>query len=218
MLREWTLLGVLGVGGMWATGMFDPNYSRVVDRPPAQVAAAIADLDIRDAEGAPGTDPSRSGGVAPTFSVEEDADRVSYIVLANGQVATKMTAWLKPIDNGTRTKVTATVERGDAPDDYVAPAFRSTGVTMGLFSMMLEEEIDKLVFPPKAWTAACDEIMARFENGPIGEEPQSMTQAMGQGAKTAMVLGQLDKDLKAAGCPSESNTGAFREPVEHLKD
>lgn len=216
-MRELGVLSVLGAAGIWAAGMFDASYSRVVDRPPAEVAAAIADLDIRTAEGAPGTDPSRSGGVSPTFEVERAADRVSYAVMANGQVAVKMTAWLKPIDDGKRTKVTATVERGNAPDDYVAPAFRSEGLTMGLFSMVLEEEIDKLVFPPKEWTSECDEIVARFEaRQSMNVDPQSMSQAMGQTAKAAMTLGQLDKDLKAAGCPSNRNNGEFSEPTELL--
>lgn len=217
MLRELGVLGALGAAGLWAAGTFDASYSRVVDRPPAAVATAIADLDIREAPGEPGTDPTRSGGVVPLFEVEQAADHVSYIVKANGQVAVKMTAWLKPVDDGARTKVTATVERGDAPDDYVSPAFRSEGVTMGLFSMMLEEEIDKLVFPPKAWTAECDQIIARFESGQtMNGDPQSMTEAMGQTAKAAVALGKLDKELKAAGCPTDRNDGKFVEPIERL--
>jgi hypothetical protein len=217
MLRELGVLGVLGVAGMWAAGLVGASYSRVVDRPAADVAAAIADLDIRNAEGAPGTDPTRSGGVTPVFAVEQAADHVSYTVMANGQVAVKMTAWLKPIDDGKRTKVTATVDRGDAPDDYVSPAFRSEGITMGLFSMMLEEEIDKLVFPPKKWTAECDEIVARFEAGnSMNGDPQSMSEAMGETAKAAVALGKLDKELKAAGCPTNPNNGRFEEPTELL--
>ena len=90
---------------------------------------------------------------------------------------------------------------------------------MGLFSMMLEEEIDKLVFPPRKWTAACDEIIARFEGGQsMSSDPQSLKQAMGQTAKAAIALGKLDKELKAAGCPSNPGNGNFDGPTEILAD
>ncbi len=216
MLRETVVLGLLGGAGAWAAGLFDASYSRVVDRPPEEVATAIADLDIRNAPGAPGTNAEASGGVLPTFQVEREADHVTYVVMANGEVATRMTAWLKPVDGGRRTKVTASIERGDAPDDHVSPALRSEGITMGLFSLMLEEEIDKLVFPPKQWTAKCDEIVARFEasNSGMRSDPQSLKQAFGNTAKQAIKLGQFDKDLKAAGCPSGSNE--FHQPTEHM--
>ena len=148
MLREFGVAAVIVALGAWATGMLGGSYSRTVDRPPAQVAAALADLDIRDAPGAPGTDPAASGGQLPTFSVETAPDHVSYVVMAHGEVAMTMTAWLKPVDGGRRTRVTASVKRGPAPDDYVSPAFRSTGITMGLFAAQLEGEIDKLVFLP----------------------------------------------------------------------
>ena len=208
MLRE-SCVAVVIVGlGAWATGLVGGNggYSRVVDRPPAEVAQALADLDIRKAPGSPGTDPMASGGELPTFSVEQAADHVSYIVMAHGQVAMTMTAWLKPVDGGKRTKVTATVQRGPAPDDYVSPAFRSTGITMGLFAEELEGELDQLVFPTHEWDAQCDKIMADFEaaneaNG-MDRPGGTLTQAFGQTAKLSMHLGQLDKELKAAGCPS----------------
>ena len=206
MLRESGAAVVIVALGAWATGMLGGGYSRTVDRPPAEVAAALADLDIRNAPGAPGTDPAASGGQLPTFSVERAPDHVSYVVMAHGQVAMTMTAWLKPIDGGKRTKVTATVTRGPAPDDYVSPAFRSNGITMGLFAAELEGDLDKLVFPPGKWTAQCDAIVASFEAGNGGDSGSgSLTQAIGGTARTAMRLGQFDKELKAAHCPQPDN-------------
>lgn len=221
MLRESGVAVVIVALGAWATGMLGGGYSRTVDRPPAEVAAAIADLDIRQAPGSPGTDMLASGGELPTFSVETAPDHVSYVVMAHGQVAMTMTAWLKPVDGGTRTKVTASVARGPAPDDYVSPAFRSNGITMGLFAAQLEGEIDKLVFPPGKWTAECDAIVARFEasnGGPFGDDrgSGSLTQAIGGTARMAMKLGQYDKELKAAHCPQPDS--GFRPVSAQLTD
>jgi len=203
------LLGGLG----W---MIVPSgYERTVDRSPAEVAAAIADLDIRDAPGSPGTDPLASGGTLPTFTVEQAADHVSYVVMAGGKEAVRMTAWLEPIDGGRRTRVTTTVERGPAPDDYVSPAFRSTGITMGLFSAMLEDEIDDLVFKIGPWGPHCDAVFQRFEtrnlaNGAMNE-PTGLTNAVAGTAKAVMSISALDKELKAAGCPPNANGDAPRD-------
>ena len=213
MLRE--VCGVSAVGLLgWLLIGADSGYSRIVDRPPTEVAAAIADLDIRDAPGSPGTDPLASGGELPTFSVEAAADRVSYVVMAQGRVAIRMTAWLEPVDGGRRTKVTASVERGPAPDDYVSPAFRSTGITLGLFSAMLEDEIDDLVFRIGPWGPHCDAVMARFEmrnlaNGGM-HQPTSLTEAVAGTAKAVMSISALDKELKSIGCPPNANGDAPR--------
>ena len=221
MLRASALTAVLVALGVWSSGVMGGGYSRTVDKPPAEVAAAIADLDIRKAPGAPGTDPMSSGGQVPDFRLESAPDHVSYIVMAHGEVAMTMTAWLKPIDGGRRTKVTATVTRGPAPDDYVSPAFRSNGITMGLFAIELEGEIDKLVFPPGKWTAECDAIVASFEAGNEGmgmdRGSGSLTQAMGNTARMSMRLGQFDKELKAAHCPQPSNNG-FQDVHAQLRD
>ena len=202
MLRE--VCGVAVIGGLgWL--MVPTGYSRTVDRPPAEVAAAIADLDIREAPGSPGTDPLASGGTLPTFTVESAPDRVSYVVMAKGEVAVRMTAWLKPIDGGARTRVTTSYQRGPAPDDYVSPAFRSKGITLGLFSAMLEDELDNLVFNVGAWGPHCDAVMANFETRNLGNfeqhHPQNLKQGIAGTAKAVMSISMLDKELKAAGCP-----------------
>jgi hypothetical protein len=213
MLREGFFLGLICIGGVWAASSFGSGYSRVVDRSPSDVAAALSDLDIRDQPGAPGTDPTASGNVLPTFTVESTADQVSWIVMSGDKVAVRMIAHLEPIDGGKRTKVTAEVERGDAPDDYVSPAFRSTGVTMGLFSAALEGELDELVFPVKEWGPRCDDIIARFEQRNAANtdqhNPQSMSQAFAGASKAAMSIAAMDKELKAAGCPRNKDGGNY---------
>jgi hypothetical protein len=50
--------------------------------------------------------------------------------MSRDKVVTTMIANFKSIDNGRQTQVTAPVERGNAPDDFVAPAFRSYGITL----------------------------------------------------------------------------------------
>ena len=103
--------------------------------------------DIRRQHGAPGTDPAASGGVRPVFRHEQTADGVVFTIYSGDKVATRMIAHLEPLDGGRRTRIWAEVERGDAPDEQVSPAFRSTGVTLGLFSAALvgcraEGEVD----------------------------------------------------------------------------
>lgn len=206
-MRSFIALVIMAALGWWYFG--SQGYSRVVDRPPADVANALLDLDIRDAPGAPGTDPTASGGVAPAFTVERGPDRVEYVVHAGSQVATRMIAHLQPVDGGKRTKVWAEVIRGPAPDDLVSPAFRSTGITLGLFAALLEDDLDKLVFKVGEWGPKCDEIMARFERrneqNTRQHNPQTIGEGFAGGAQAAMSISAMDKDLKIAGCPQNAN-------------
>ena len=214
MLREIGGLSVIGLCG-WLVVGGSADYSRVVDRPPHEVAEAIADLDIRQAPGSPGTDPIASGGELPTFKVETAPDEVRYVVLAGGEVAVRMIAHLAPIDGGARTMVTASVERGPARDDIVSPAFRSPGLTLGLFATLLEDEIDKLVFHVGPWGPHCDAVMARFEARNMANEgmhqPTGLTDAVAGTAKAVMSISMLDKELKLAGCPQSANANAPRD-------
>jgi hypothetical protein len=208
MLRTLFVLVALGLGA-WATGALGGGYSRTVDSPPSAVAAALADLDIRDQPGSPGTDPSASGGTLPTFTVETTPDTVTWLVMAGDKVATRMIAHLSPVDGGKRTKVTAEVVRGNAPDDHVSPAFRSTGITMGLFATALEDELDKLVFKVGAWGPHCDAIMQKFEQRNMANtdqhNPQNLGQAFAGTSKAVMSIAAMDKELKMAGCPQNAN-------------
>lgn len=201
-MRSFLFLLFVSAVGWWMFG--GSGYSRVVDKSPTEVAAALQDLDIRKAPGAPGTDATASGGQLPTFSVANASDRVELVVSADNQIATRMIAHLEPLDGGKKTKVWAEVVRGPAPDDHVSPAFRSTGVTMGLFSAMLEDELDKLVSPPLVWSATCDQIMARFQDRPFNPDrgdPRNLNEAFANTARTSMDLSALDQELKAARCP-----------------
>ena len=216
MIRSGIILTCAVVAGGWYAGGFIGNgYSRVVDRPQAQVAAALEDLDITAQPGNPGTDPSHSGGALPDIRLEKAQDHMTWWVMSGNKVAVKMTALLTPIDNGTRTKVTTRVERGDAPDDVVSPAFRSTGITSGLFSMAVEGELNKLVAPPRASAEFCRDLMAKFvaaneANRAVEGEPRNLGQAIGAGAKTVLRLNAMEAELRRQGCPTEP-AGGFKD-------
>ena len=106
----------------------------------------------------------------------------------------------EPTDGGRHTKVTAEVERGDAPDDYVAPAFRSTSLTRSLFGMVLDQELDEMNVTQARDSETCQKIMEDFEaSGPQWGEDQ---RGFGGVAKTALRLNALESKLKAAGCPT----------------
>ncbi|HEY6662014.1 MAG TPA: hypothetical protein VIZ66_03735 [Sphingomicrobium sp.] len=212
----------LGIGaavaiGAYFNGAFSGSYARTVGASPDEVRSALEDLDIREAPGEPATDPMRSGGVAPTFLLTQQGDDLVWTVMSRDDVAVRLIAHLEPVDGGKRTKVTASVERGNAPDDFVAPAFRDRGVTLGLFGMVLDSELDELVAPPLADEATCQKIMDDFAAGnaadPDLQSRDSMSDAFGDTAKIGMKLGALESKLKAAGCPV-NNGGAFR-PVSN---
>jgi hypothetical protein len=197
-------------GAYWLMGLSGDGYSRDVNRPPAVVMAALADLDIREAPGSPATDPSRSGGVKPLISLERaGTDGMSWIVMSGDKLAVRLTANFAPLDDGRRTRVTAAVERGDAPDDFVSPAFRSKGLTMALFSGVLESELDELTAPPPN-PAACAELFARLDAGALGSVDQmhqdSLRDAVGDTMTTVMKLSAYDAALRRNGCsPGDGN-------------
>lgn len=202
-------IGMSAIVGGALYFMSDSGYARTVDASPDKVRSGLYALDIRNAPGAPATDPSQSGGLPSSFAVTQEGNDMVWTVTNGSEVAVRMIAHLEPIDGGQRTKVTARIERGNAPDDHVAPLFRSTGTTMGLFSMVLEDTLDKVVFPVGEWTSACDAIMARFEERNAANidqhSPRGMSQAFAGGAKAAMSIAAMDKELKAAGCPQPSS-------------
>ncbi len=195
------------VGGAYFAGALGgAGYSRDVDRPPTEVISALADMDIRRQPGAPGTDPSRSGGQAPQFRVTRGPEWIRWDVMSGTQVATVMWADVTPIDGGKRSRVVAHVERGDAPDDIVSPAFRSTGMTMGLFGMALEDELNDLT-RPTGNPADCARMIEDFamsgipgEGQPVAQRPETMREAMGQYGRSTMKLASVEQDLRRAGC------------------
>ena len=219
------MIGKLGVaaavmmGGVWASGVLGHGYTRTVARPQAEVMHALEDLDITQQPGAPGTDPSRSGGVKPIFQLSKTPNEMIWTVMSGDKVATRMIAELQAVD-ATHTEVTARVERGDAPDDLVSPAFRSKGVTLGLFGMALEGELNELTAPPEN-TAGCAELMDRFQEGEFAprfkpEADRSLSSAMGQTAQTVMALNAVEGERRRLGC-KDKPAGEFQSVREEMR-
>jgi hypothetical protein len=191
------------------------GYSRVVERPIDQVREALADLDISAQPGAPGTDASRSGGILPVFRLETAEKTMTWYVMSGDKVAITMTAILEPINDGKATRVTTKVERGDAPDDFVSPAFRSVGLTLGLFSTAVEDELNDLVMP--VGTAEnCAALMQRFEDENLSETDRrtqtSGADAAADYAKTMIRLNAMEAEMRRNGCPP--NKGYESKTVE----
>lgn len=218
MLKSLGLLAPVAAGVAYFGGVFDPSYERVVDRSPDQVTAALADFHPGELEGAPGSDPSRSGGVSALFRTERTDTGYAYVVMSGDDVATRMFADIRALDDG-RTKVVARVERGNAPDDFTSPAFRSEGTTMALFGMALEDELNKLTLPRKASVEECREILESFDTSdpgsPMAPPPNDMTGRMGQAAKQAVRLGSMEAELRRNGCDT-SGSGGFQEANEEM--
>lgn len=142
-----------------------------------------------------------------------------WSVMSGDQVAIRMIAIVEPAKEGRHSLVTAEVERGDAPGDFVSPAFRSEGITMGLFGMALESELNRLPAPPLADQAKCDALMADFEAGNIAagfmERPDNLPDAVGNTAKMAIRLHAMEAELRRNGCPTERPRG-FTEVTDEM--
>lgn len=208
--RTFLMLCLVAGPSAYFLGGAGGGIDRVVGASPDEVRSALMDLDIRNAPGEPGTNPSRSGGVQPLVTLTQQGNDMVWTVMSGKDVAIKMVAHLEPVDGGKRTRVTAEVARGDAPDDFVSPAFRSEGLTLGLFSAVLEDELDDLVRPVKADPAICQRIYERFEAGVPRFEEQS---GFGSVAKMSIRLHALDGQLKAAGCGTGFKRFEEFEPV-----
>jgi hypothetical protein len=152
----------------------------------------------------------------PLIRIDRGADRLTWVVMSGDRVATRMTAIVEPTDGGRHSHVTAQVERGDAPDDFVSPAFRSKGITMGQFGMAVEGELNKLVSPVDP--TRCREALARMERNGImapQDRPANLTQAMGNAAKTIVALNAQEGELRRNGCDT-SGTAKFETPVSAM--
>ena len=204
LLRSLGLCAPLAAGALYFGGAFDGGYAREVGKSPDQVMAALEDLDVRRQPGSPGTDPSRSGGVAPVFRTERTDKAISFVVMSGNEVATRMTAHLEPLDGGARTRVTATVERGDAPDERTSPAFRSEGLTMGLFASALQDELDQLEAPPQATAQFCADLEQRL----------LLQGGMVQGPAAIARVHQMAAEMRRNGCPLDSGGDDFQ-PVSN---
>ena len=206
-LKGFLLLVPIAIGGWYVAGGGGKGPSRDVNRSPAQVAAAISDLDIRRQPGSPGSDPAASGGVAPVFRHEQTPEGVVFTVYSGDKVATRMIAHLEPLDGGRRTRVWAEVERGDAPDDLVSPAFRSTGITLGLFNAALGDELDNLVSPPRHSAAECQEMEREIleAHAPADRNPLRAIAAVRESAA----------ELRSRGCDTSAHADQGFAPVSN---
>jgi len=222
MIKRGIFLGLLAIA-LSGCNWIGNGYSHVVDRPQADVAAALEDLDISAQPGSPGTDPSKSGGVKPDIRLEKGADHMTWWVMAGDKVATVMTATFESLDGGKRTRVTTSVKRGDAPDDVVSPAFRSTGIMSGLFSLAVEGELNKLTDGPRASAEECAKMVEAWrvagENEMMDrprEDPKNLTQAIANGARTTIKLQAMADALRRAGCPMGGG-GDFKPVSSEMK-
>ena len=197
LLKSMGMCVPLAASALYLGGAFDRGYAREVGKSPDQVMAALEDLDVRRQPGSPGTDASRSGGVAPVFRTELTDKAISFVVMSGNEVATRMTAHLEPLDGGARTRVTATVERGTAPDERTSPAFRSEGLTMGLFASALQDELDQLEAPPQATAAFCADLEQRL----------LMQGAPAEGVAAIARVHQMAAEMRRNGCSLDGPGG-----------
>jgi hypothetical protein len=204
IIKALGLLAPVAAIGFYLGGAFDAGYARDVNGSPAQVMAALEDLDVRRQPGSPGTDASRSGGVTPVFRTERNADGISFVVMSGDQVATRMTARLEPLDGGARTRVTALVERGDAPDALTSPAFQSPGLTMALFTSALNDELNALEAPPAKSPEECAELERNMNGDQVFE-----------GAQAIIRVHQMEAEMRRNGCSTRAKS-EFRPIVSQM--
>lgn len=213
--KSYIALGAILSAGAYFGGDFGSgSYARIVGASPDEVRGALQDLDIRDAPGEPATDPLRSGGVTPVFQLTEQGNDMVWTVMSGSDVAVRMIAHLEPIEAGKKTRVTTTVERGNAPDDMVAPAFRSIQVTAGLFGMVLEDQLDDLTRAAGPGIEACHELEQRLLEA--SAPPPSEQVGFAGVARTALTLTAVEGKLKAAGC--DTGFKKFVEPKAELRE
>ena len=161
-IKAMILMMPLALGGLWASGALGGStYSRDVDRSPAQVMAALSDLDVRGQPGAPGTDAAASGGVSP--------------------------------------------------------AFRSEGITLGLFTMAIEGELNELTGPPRRSLAECQQLeqdLLMANSGGLTGRPENLKEGLGNGARTVIRLHAVEGELRRQGCDTSGRGGGDFADVE----
>lgn len=211
MFRSTALLLIASLG-LVACGDLFPKE---VEGSPAKVMNEFADLDIRELPGSPGTTAEAAGGVTPIFTTRRHGNRIEWVVTSGSQVAMTMIATFDPVDGGKRTLVTPSIERGPAPDEFVSPAFRDRGVTMGLFQSALQAELDEMNAP--GWDPHCDELRDQLFATADGGLPNDV----GLGPQAIAKLHKINRELLAAGCNPDKAPGAgegFRRVESQMDD
>jgi len=209
--KAFSVLLPVAFGGVYFAGGFESPFSRDVARPQAEVMSALADLDIRKQPGAPGTDASLSGGVPSLFKLERGSNSMTWLVMSGDQVAMRMIASFEPINDGKGTRVVTSVGRGDAPDDIVSPAFRSEAVTLGLFSVAVDDELTRLTRKHAPSTVDCvrlyNTLIKSHAPASASSRPTELKQAVAGVAKTTLMLTAVDGELRRNGCDNHFNSG-----------
>jgi hypothetical protein len=220
MVKGIAILLLVVFAGGYLAGAFGPQaYSRTVSRSPAEVMAALETMDITAQPGAPGSTAAAAGGIKPLFRLAKANDRLTWYVMSGDKVATTMTASLEPIDGGKGTTIRTAVERGNAPDDLVSPAFRSKGLTMALFGMAIEGRMNKLAAPPAAAPEDCQKLIDHMADDNRmalgGSRPANLTQSVAGGAQTIMRLNAMEQELRRNGCDTNDD-GSFHHVDERM--
>lgn len=232
-LKAFASLGLLTTGSLYAFGAFDA-FPATVDGSPEKVMAELADLHVREQPGEPGTSAEAAGGVTPRFIAMQGENLLEWRVMAGNQIAMRLVATFEPIDGGIRTRITPYVERGDAPDAYTPPAFRSTGLASGLFQAALQAEINEMNAP--GWGPHCDKLRDEmlYAPGPemnsdlalrqgsdgSGSDAERFAIGMQSGIGNIRKVQQMHRRLMEAGCNPDkapgANGGEFREVTDRL--
>lgn len=166
------------------------------DHSPDDVLEALATLDIRKQPGEPGTTAEAAGGILPEFRMVRSRDFVEWKVMSGDLVTMTMTARVEPgWLRGSWVK--AEVARGDAPDSRTSPAFRSEGITLGLFKNAIGDTLDLIGSP--GWGDHCDAVHADMlaEDGGFSENP--------------LGIFSIDGRLKEQGCDMAAREDTFQQ-------
>ena len=208
MIRATLFLAAPLAAAAYFSGIFGSHYSHVVSAPPDVVASRLGDLDFRIAPGMADS-PSFSRSL---ISHERTATGIVWTVRSGENVAMRFYADLAPAEQG-KTKVTTRAERGDAPDDAVAPVFREPGIALGMFSMAVEGRLAETAVPQRSESECRDMVQRMFEAGTEEAiahpraEPTTLTGAIGRTAGDGMRLAAMQQELERQGCAKFMNRG-----------
>lgn len=187
-LKSFGLMAPVAFGGLYFAGALGGDYSRDIGQPMEQVMDAVADADLRNQPGSPGTDANQSSGVLPLFSSARSGNNIVWTVRSGDKIAMTMTANFAPIREGQGTRITTSVASGDANPDFVSPLFRSKALTTGLFTAMIESELNEL-------TAAT----SRQAAGSAPEASGTERRTLGGGISTVMNVHAMHGEYQRTG-------------------
>ncbi len=91
-LKSFGILAPVAAAGLYVWSGLAGAYTREVERPPAAVIAALADLDVSLQAGSPGQDPSRPGAARPQIRRDYTKEGMVWTVMSGDKVATRLWA------------------------------------------------------------------------------------------------------------------------------